>query len=67
MMIDLVCDETQLGYSNGTSVFYRHFIIDSNATLNITVGAIIGDPTVLIMMANGPVYPTTSDPTTYAI
>lgn len=62
---DLYCNESQLGYANGSSNFYRHYLIDKNSTLNITVTAIQGNPSILIKLANDPSYPVSSDPSTY--
>lgn len=56
-----------MGYANASSNFYRHYVIDRVATMNITVVPIIGNPALLIRVANGPSYPISADPTTYDV
>jgi hypothetical protein len=63
--IDLYCNEPLLGYANGSSNFYRHYLIDKNATLNLTVQTIQGNPAILVKVDNEAAYPQSADPTTY--
>lgn len=56
-----------MGFANGSSNFYRHYLIDKNSTLNITVEPIIGDPALLIKVSNDPAYPITADANTYHV
>ena len=64
--VDLYCNETYYGFANGSSVFYRHFLIDSISTLNITVTPIIGAPDLVISTSNGPAWPS-SQPGDYQV
>lgn len=53
LVVDLYCGQTIYGYTNSSSVFYRHFMIDNNSTLNITVNPISGSiPRLVITTAN---------------
>ncbi|MEN9567924.1 MAG: hypothetical protein RLZZ69_3120 [Cyanobacteriota bacterium] len=49
------------GYSNGTSAFYRHFILDNNATYNFSVIPIIGNPALLLKLSNDLIFPKSAD------
>lgn len=46
-------------------MFYRHFILENNATYNISVIPIIGDPAVLMKLSSVPVFPVSSDVTSW--
>ena len=63
----MYCGYPQLGYANSSSVFFRHFLIDKNSTLNVTVSTLIGSPILLINLANNPMNPVSTDPTTYDV
>ena len=63
--IDLQCGESLLNYANGTSNYYRHYLIDQNATLNLTVQVVMGNPSIVVKLARAPQYPTSQDPQTY--
>ena len=56
--IDLQCGESLLNYANGTSNYYRHYLIDQNATLNLTVQVVMGNPSIVLKLAKAPQYPT---------
>lgn len=45
----------KFGYANSSSVFYRHFILENNATYNFSVIPIIGNPAILLKLSNDPV------------
>jgi hypothetical protein len=38
-------------------VFYRHFIVENNATYNFSVIPIIGNPAILLKLSNVDIYP----------
>lgn len=42
-------------------MFYRHFIAEKNATYNVTLTPIIGNPALLIKVDNVPIFPTSLD------
>lgn len=65
--IDLFCNETVIGYANRSANFYRHYLLDRNSTMNITVTPIIGDPAILIKMSNDPSWPVSAVPETYDV
>jgi hypothetical protein len=46
-----------LGFANASGNFYRHYLIDTNATLNLTVKVIMGNPVVVMKMSKTPAYP----------
>ena len=54
-----------IGYANGSANYYRHFLIDQSATLNLTVRSIMGNPSIVVKLSTTPAYPTSSDPSTY--
>jgi hypothetical protein len=58
LVVDLYCGQTIYGYANSSSVFYRHFMIDNNSTLNITVNPVSGSiPKLVITTANEAIWP----------
>jgi hypothetical protein len=50
-----------MGYANQSNVYYRHFIVENNATYNFTVIPIIGNPAILLKLSNVEVYPDSED------
>jgi hypothetical protein len=54
-----------LGHANGTSVNYRHYIIDRNGTFNFTVIPVIGNPALLVKVSDVPVKPKSLDVNTW--
>ena len=52
--IDLQCGETLLNYANGTANYYRHYLIDQNATLNLTVQVVMGNPSIVLKLGRTP-------------
>jgi hypothetical protein len=65
--IDLHCGDMQIGYANGSSNFYRHYLIDKNSTVNITVDALQGNPILLVKFSSTPAFPVSSDPSSYEL
>lgn len=64
--MDIQLNELKLGYGNlSRSVYYRHFIVENNATYNFSVIPIIGNPAILLKLSNVPVYPVSSDVTSW--
>jgi hypothetical protein len=57
--------DAQYGFSNASTNFYRHLLIDKNSTLNITIEPIIGNPVILVKFSNVPEYPISSNATSY--
>lgn len=55
--IDIYYNESQMGYANGSSNFYRHYLIDRNATVTVLVEPIIGNPAILAKVSTDPSYP----------
>jgi hypothetical protein len=60
-MVDIQLNEKKFGYANSSSVYYRHFIIENNATYNFSVIPIIGNPAILLKLSNSEVYPNSAD------
>lgn len=54
-------NELKFGYANTSSVFYRHFIVENNATYKFSVIPIIGNPAILLKLSNVEVQPRTAD------
>ena len=50
-----------MGYANHSSVFYRHYILETNATYQIQVIPILGNPALLHKISNVPVRPVSGD------
>ena len=55
--IDLQLNEVKFGYANTSNVFYRHFIVENNATYNFSVIPIIGNPAILLKLSSVEVQP----------
>lgn len=51
----------KFGYTNGTNIYYRHFILENNATYNFSVIPIIGNPALLLKLSNDPIFPNSAD------
>jgi len=60
-------NETYLGYANGSYVYYRHFIIMPQLNYTITVKSLIGNPALLVKIANNDVFPVSYDVNTWDI
>jgi hypothetical protein len=55
---EIHCGETPIyGYANASSNFYRHYLIDKNATVSVKLTPLIGNPTLVILVSNDPSYP----------
>jgi hypothetical protein len=61
MHIDLHHNETVFGYANASTVYYRHYMLERNATYNLTVIPIIGNPAVYIKVDNIVNFPRSSN------
>lgn len=46
-----------MGYANGSANFYRYYLIDQSATLNLTVKSIMGNPSIVVKLSRTPAYP----------
>lgn len=51
----------KFGYSNGTRSYYRHYILENDATYNFSVIPIIGNPALLLKLSNDPIFPRSAD------
>lgn len=58
-------NELKFGYANRTSVYYRHFILENNATYNFSLIPIIGNPAILLKLSNSPIMPRSEDVNTW--
>ena len=64
-VIDLQIGDSQYGFANSSSNFYRHFLIDKNSTLNVTIEPLIGNPVILVKFSNVPEFPVSSNASSY--
>ena len=64
-LIDLQIGDAQYGFANSSSNFYRHFLIDKNSTLNVTIEPLIGNPVILVKFSNVPGFPVSSNASSY--